>query len=237
MKKRLGVIGGMGAKAGADFVSRIADRTVANSDAEHIDVVLLNRTSVPDRTIAIRDGTFYEKVQPALLQCVRELETLNVGNIVIACNTAHYGIQELQSQTKVQIINILDEAAKRVKELSTSTRPRVGIMATDGTLGSGVYHSALEAHGLTPVSPSAEIQKQIMHIIYDQVKKSGTLDVKLFAEVCTSFIESEKLDFLLLGCTELSLFSSVMTIPDNYVDALEILAEVAIAKSGYQYKN
>lgn len=54
--KVLGVIGGMGPLATQVFYKRIIDRTEAACDQEHIDMIILNHASMPDRTAAIRTG-------------------------------------------------------------------------------------------------------------------------------------------------------------------------------------
>lgn len=55
--KTLGVIGGLGPMATAYFLRRIVEMTDAWTDQEHLDVIVLNRPSIPDRTAYILDRT------------------------------------------------------------------------------------------------------------------------------------------------------------------------------------
>lgn len=56
--KKLGIIGGMGPMATSMFFERIVSRTVAAKDQDHIDLVIFNHASMPDRTSAILSGDY-----------------------------------------------------------------------------------------------------------------------------------------------------------------------------------
>ena len=49
----LGVIGGLGPMATAYLLELITDMTDARTDQEHLDAIIFNRPSVPDRTAYI----------------------------------------------------------------------------------------------------------------------------------------------------------------------------------------
>ena len=56
MKKKLGVIGGMGPEATAYFYEEVIRHTKADCDQEHLDMTILSHASMPDRTKAIQSG-------------------------------------------------------------------------------------------------------------------------------------------------------------------------------------
>ena len=105
--KKLGIIGGMGPEATSFFYARITGRTKAASDQEHLDIVILSHASMPDRTHAILTGD-KSAVLEAAMQDIRALEMLGVENIAIPCNTFHYFLEDLQKETKIPIINMLE---------------------------------------------------------------------------------------------------------------------------------
>ena len=59
MSKRLGILGGMGPAASAEFINRLIQQTPANCDQEHIPFVLWNEPRTPDRSTSMRDGNDY----------------------------------------------------------------------------------------------------------------------------------------------------------------------------------
>jgi aspartate/glutamate racemase len=54
--KKIGIIGGMGPAATLLFYEMIIDHTVAACDQEHIDMIVLNHATMPDRTRALLSG-------------------------------------------------------------------------------------------------------------------------------------------------------------------------------------
>jgi len=238
MKTRLGIIGGMGPKATVVFFNNIVDHTVAASDADHIDMVILNNTKIPDRTAGILSGNT-KPVFDELLSSVRQLESLGVDSITMLCNTAYYFVQELQQATKIPIISIIEETVKHIKERATLEHKGkevvVGVLATDGTVKTGTYRQMLEQYGLRYIFPDKELQAKVMHVIYDQVKKTSKGDIDDFNHLVE---EMERLgcDYIILGCTDLSWFSANYTLSSRCVDALGVLTRVCIERSGKEYK-
>ena len=54
--KILGILGGMGPLATQLFYRQIIERTEATCDQEHVDIILFNHASMPDRTTALVSG-------------------------------------------------------------------------------------------------------------------------------------------------------------------------------------
>ena len=105
MLKKLGVIGGMGPEATSFYYARVIARTKAESDQEHINMIILSHATMPDRTQAILTGNKLPFLK-AITQDARDLEMLGVENIAIPCNTSHYFLEDIQKSTSVPIINM-----------------------------------------------------------------------------------------------------------------------------------
>ena len=63
---KLGVIGGMGPLATVNFYQRVVLNTEAKCDNEHIDMIVLNHSTMPDRTKCIienRKAEFLEAIK------------------------------------------------------------------------------------------------------------------------------------------------------------------------------
>jgi aspartate racemase len=83
MKNVLGILGGMGPLASQLLYRRITEKTLADSDQDHIDLILLSHATMPDRTEAILSGDI-QVVCDLLLQDCRTLESLGCKGIVVA---------------------------------------------------------------------------------------------------------------------------------------------------------
>ena len=227
MKKTLGIIGGVGPLATMLIGEMIVRRTKAQKDQEHVHTIIDNDTSIPDRTAYILDNT-KENPVPYLQRDAKKLAEYGADVICIPCNTAHSFYEELQATTSVPVLHMIRETAKRAKALGAQ---RVGILATDGTLTTKVYQTALEEQGITPVVPNATIQQQVMAVIYDYVKAGRDVPKEVWAPIEQAMAECDR---IILGCTELSIVNKELKLGTCYIDSLIVLAESAITACGYE---
>lgn len=91
----IGILGGLGPMSSAYLYELITSRTAASSDQEHIDMIISSHASTPDRTAFIT-GKSGESPLPTMISDARRLEAYGADAIVIACNTAHYFIEEVR---------------------------------------------------------------------------------------------------------------------------------------------
>lgn len=233
MLKKLGVIGGMGPEATSFFYARIIARTKAASDQEHIDMVILSHATMPDRTQAILTG---EKAAflKAVTKDAKDLEKLGVSNIAIPCNTSHYFLKEIQAATKVPIINMVEESVRYVIEAHPDVK-KIGIMGTDGTIQAGTYHHACERRGIAAAVPHEEVQQDVMSLIYDDIKGGKTGDRAKFDRAYEDLMR-QGCDAVILACTEISVFKEYYPVPANCVDAMDVLVQESILRSGAELR-
>lgn len=230
----LGVLGGMGPQATNTFYQRIIDRTQAETDQEHLRVLIWSDAKIPDRTAGIL-GTpdQAEAVYAALLAGAKLLEGAGCTVLAIPCNTSHYFADRLQAQLKIPLIHMIRETVAAIQAMGKKT---VGILATDGTVQTGIYQKELTAAGLTPVTLPERLQKTVMSIIYDEIKKGETGSREKFGEV-DAWLRQAGCDCAILGCTELSVYRNLHSLPPYYIDAMEVLAQQAILRCGKQLRN
>lgn len=232
-KKKLGIIGGLGPAASAFFYQRITDHTEASCDQEHIDLILLSHATLPDRTACIESGDDQEIIR-LLREDVKTLEALGAANIAIPCNTSHFFLKKVQEVSSVPIINMIYESVQTAIHTYPNVK-RIGIMATDGTIDTGLYHKECEAVDVIPISPSPERQKDVMSLIYDDIKSGKEADVSKFERVMQEFRDRE-CDVVILACTELSVYAETHELPDICLDAMDVLVRKSIECSGALYK-
>jgi aspartate racemase len=228
----LGVLGGMGPQATNTFYQRIIDRTQAESDQEHLRVLIWSDAKIPDRTAGILGGR-EEEVFRHLLADAKLLEQMGATVLAIPCNTSHYFADRLQAQLNIPLINMIRET---VAAIQASGKKKVGILATDGTVRTGIYQDALTQAGLTPVTLPENLQKTVMSIIYDEIKRGETGSREKFGEI-DAYLRAQGCDCAILGCTELSVYRVLHSLPPYYIDAMEVLAEQAILRCGKELRN
>ena len=222
-RKILGVIGGLGPIATAYFMELVIKMTDASTDQQHLPMMVYNMPFIPDRTAYILDNS-KENPLPTMVEFGHRLQQQGADCIAIPCVTAHYFMEQLKKEISTPLINGVQETVAHLKEHGIE---KVGIMATDGTIHSGIFHRELEKQGLTPIAPSEEAQKCVMHLIFDNVKAGKKADMDRFA-VATEDLRRQGAQAIILGCTELSLIKRDHNIGAGFIDAMEVLAQQSV---------
>ena len=104
----LGVIGGMGPLASADFFRKLIDATPAACDDEHIPVLIHSVPQLPSRPAAILRGG--ASPLPALMKARDRLVAAGATMLAMPCNTAHHWHAELAANS-VPFPHIADAVA------------------------------------------------------------------------------------------------------------------------------
>ncbi|WP_264214254.1 aspartate/glutamate racemase family protein [Leisingera thetidis] len=204
---KVGVVGGVGPAATVDFLSKLVAGTDARRDQDHLKVLVEQNPQIPDRTENLLGGGTDPSI--ALYSTCKKLERGGADIIAIPCNTAHAYLDRIQRHLDIPIVSILTVTADHIRAAFPAVR-KVGILATSGTIQSGLYQEALEAAGLLPVVPDEAHQALVMEAIYGpQGVKAGRIS-GLCREQIVKAIEHLKAagaEAAILGCTELPLIA------------------------------
>ena len=205
MIKRLGILGGMGPAASAEFVSRLIKKTPATCDQEHTPFVLWNEPRIPDRSRAMQAGDNAPLLW--LLQGIQALKTVGCDQIVIPCNSAHFWYDDM-TKMGVPIIHIVDSIANQLRALHLENAT-IGIMGTQGTIEHGLYQTKLTQQGWTCIVPDRAEMDFFVQPAIDFIKAGKIAESQvLLMQVIHSLIDRGA-RAIVLGCTELPLSISI----------------------------
>ena len=229
MTKTIGIVGGMGPLATADLFTKIIRFTEAAKDQDHIHVLIDSNPAVPDRTAAILHGG--EDPTPTLLRSCKNLEAMGADLLVMACNTAHYFYDRLQPALHIPMLHMPRETARAAREQGYE---KVALLATDGTVQSGVYGQAFHQAGVEMLLPDPAGQKAVMSLIYDCVKAGlPRFDTGPVVDAIRR-LQAAGAQAMVLGCTELPLAFQQFRLSGNPLDPTQILARRAVEEAGGQ---
>lgn len=228
---RLGVIGGLGPMATAYYLELMIRMTDAGRDQEHPEIIVLNIPTIPDRTAYILGRSDESPLEP-MVELGKQLKSLGATVLATPCITAHYFHEMLQDGIGLPLIHGIRCTAQTLFDAGVR---KVGLMATDGTVQSGIFQRQVEELGMELVLPGEEGQRSVMALIYDQVKAGLEPDLTLFAAVRDE-LRTKGAQAVVLGCTELSLLKKGKDLGDGILDALEVLAKESVLACGKQVK-
>jgi len=224
---RAGVLGGMGPEAGVLLQQLIIRETPAATDQDHIEVVAYTNPHVPDRTESLKNdgGASY---LAAVIDSLKLLEGVGVDVLVIACNTAHARFAEIQASVTTPMIHIVELAKAEI----LAKDDMVGILATDGTIASGLF--AVPERSSAIITPPTKVQTRVMQIIRDIKAGLPSGDIVNRLEAIVLSMQAPGCARIVLGCTELSIYRErlVERFGDVFIDPMLLAARRIVDMAG-----
>jgi len=242
IKKRIGIVGGMGSYAGLDLLRKVYDVTPANGDEEHFPVTLISAPQKTTDRTQFLIGQSIVNPSIGILDIIGKLATQGANIIGIPCNTAHAKpiLNEVNKSLPagVTLVHLIESVIDHILTHYPQVK-QVGVLGTTGTIAANVYKDALAEKGLEAVHPSAEMQETyVMGAIYaeDFGIKAHSNPV---TERATNYLlqASDELiakgaEIIILGCTEIPLAIT----QERYkgypcIDATKVLAQQLVVQA------
>jgi len=218
----------MGPEATNKLCHDIVNQTPANKDQDHIPMIVFNNPKIPDRT----DSILYQGKNPLpeLVATAINLESAGAGFIIMSCNTAHYFIKDIQAHINIPILNMIKETVNFVKKNYPDVK-RVGLLATTGTIYSGLYADEFKASDIEVIVPSEKTQEEaVMEAIYGKkgIKAKYILTPRLILKEVAELLLSKGAEIIIMGCTEIALVLKQRKLGFVAIDPSKIIAKIAI---------
>ncbi len=235
----IGIMGGMGPDATVDAQVKLLDvykQNGAKKDQDYPNIIVSIASQTPDRTAHLVNPENQDPV-PAMVRSLQSLERAGAGTIFITCNTAHAFYDEVYAHKhpETNLVSMIKETAKSLESYDPE---KILLLATDGTLKTGVYTKRLGDKIMHPEIGS-DTQNLVMDIIYGEhgIKAGYTAtDARLekdqtpwakMQKILKEFPTAEK---VVLGCTELPL--AIGEKSDKFVDPVTLVINKVIEHSG-----
>lgn len=233
----VGVLGGMGPAATADFHHKIVAATPARRDQDHLPLLIRSMPQIPDRSASILGGS--PSPEPALIEHARALRDGGAAVIVIPCNTAHLWHEAVQAAVDIPVLHIVDPVLRALRSLQARDAAAtgdgagwpVGLLGTRATMVCGLYprraRSAGGADGMAWIDPLPEAQERYVDAGIHAVK-AGDLarGAQLLGYAAQGLIDRGA-RALVLACTEIPLVLHDLPVPT--LDATQLLAEATVS--------
>jgi aspartate racemase len=214
--KRLGVLGGMGPAAGAEFLVRLTQQTPAACDQEHIPVILWSDPTVPDRSTSLlnKDDLPWEYLRRG----IQGLKNADCDHIVIPCNTAHFWYDRLV-ELGVPITHIVDSVADelRAQEITGT----IGILGTRATMQLGLYSNRLNAQGWQCITPTSKEMEDYVQPGIDLIKANRPISANGMLMTAVRSLIKRGANAIVLGCTEIPL-----VIKDHHCETIPLINSI-----------
>jgi len=227
MSNFLGVLGGMGPLATADFLRKLVKKTPSATDQGHIPVLLYGDCTIPDRTANIVGAG--PSPLPKLLEGIRFLNDNGARAICIPCNSAHCWFDDMQAASKVPLLHIVRASAAQVRKKNASAKT-VGVMSTFGTHSMGIYRNTLIDMGYSVVTPTDQEFETLVTPGIAMMKANDWAGAENAYEKAATLISSRGAELIILGCTEIpfGMERQYRNNPSKFVDSNDALVDAVL---------
>ncbi len=122
---------------------------------------------------------------------------------LIATNTLHFVFEEVQKESPMPLISIIDATAEKIKKEGLHT---VGLLGTAFTMSQGFYRENLVDHDINTLVPTVEAQKYVDQVIHDELVNGKIIPEsrERFLKIIESLVDRGA-EGVILGCTEIPL--------------------------------
>ncbi|MGE3475630.1 MAG: aspartate/glutamate racemase family protein [Rhodospirillaceae bacterium] len=223
----LGVLGGMGPLATADFLRKLVKKTPADVDQKHIPVLLYGDCTTPDRTASVVGKG--PSPLPHLLAGIRFLSAQGARAICIPCNSAHCWYDEMQAASPVPVLHIVKASAEQVRRKSP-VASRVGVLSTFGTHRMGIYRDTLSAMGYEVVTPSDHEFETLISPAIAMNKANKWTEAEHLYDAAAQSLWDRGAEIVVLGCTEIpfGMERQYRANPSRFVDSNDALVDAVL---------
>jgi len=167
IKPVIGIIGGSGPEATINFqltlLKTMQEILKPTKDQDHYRVIIDNDPSIPDRSLSIINQP--QEIIDLYISKASKLEQQGANLILIACNTAHVFIKNIQKAISSNIVNIIEETVADFVEHNNSAK-NICILSTIGTFSAKIYQQEFLKYGVIVEELSAELIMKVHKAIY-----------------------------------------------------------------------
>ena len=227
----IGILGGMGTRAGLDFCNKLAVINRGKIDQNYPMFMLYNKSKIPNR---IKNLKKYNNVLKSLISGCKLLQKNKCRFIVMPCNTAHYWHKDLQKNIKIPILSMPKEVYMYAKK-TCKKNSKIGILCTEATISTKIYNKYFDKN-YELISPNNFLQKKSVNKAINLVKLGKVKDAEKVLRPAVKYLLKLKCKKIILGCTEIPIaifaYKSFKRVKESkiFIDPNLLLAQVSMKK-------
>ena len=201
--KKIGIIGGLGPEATVDYYKRIVRFFYDKNQELTVPEIIIYSVDIASLFKLVADQR-WDSLTKWLVEKIIALEKAGADFAVISANTPHIVFDQVQSQSPLPLISIVEATLESAKAKKFR---KLGLLGTKFTMQANFFGKRFIQDGIGVVVPN-EREQQIVH-----EKLMNEIELGIFTEatrqqilsVVMNMRERNDIDAVILGCTELPL--------------------------------
>lgn len=169
----------------------------------------------------------YEGLEHYLLKGFNNLAAGGADFAALTGITPHIVFQQIAKKSPIPVVSMIQTTCEYASKKSYN---KIGLLGTLPTMQGTFFQDPFKERGITVITPSPEEMVYINNKISNELEfgyiNSETVDK--FRKIAMRMIQAEKLDALVLGCTELPLIFDNIDVPVEKIDVMRIHIDALI---------
>ena len=224
-QKTLGIIGGMSWESTESYYRLINEGIKARLGNLHSADLLIHSVDFAPIEALQAQGA-WDEMGKVLANSGKRLQAAGAQGLLIATNTMHKVVDDVQAATNLPIIHIADVTAAAIKQQGLT---KVALLGTQFTMTEDFYKQRLIDAGLQVLIPETGARAEVHRIIYEELCQGQLLDSsRQYYQQVTENLADKGAKGVILGCTEIGLLIQQADSPIPVFDTTAIHAAAAV---------
>lgn len=176
----------------------------------------------------LADKGNWDPLRKTMIDAAERLKLGGADFIIICSNTMNSTADYVEKNVKIPVINIVDAVGEAVQKTKMKT---VALLATKFTMEQSFYRDKLEKkYGLKVVIPNNTEREYINDVIFNELCADKLYDESRdeYIRIIERLIKEEKVEGVILGCTEIPLLIKQKDVRVPVFDTTMIHSEAAV---------
>jgi aspartate racemase len=227
--KTIGIVGGIGPESTIEYYRRLIALYRQRTGDSNYPHIILNSINLTQMLGMISANQLTELAQ-FLLTHIESLARAGVDFALIAANAPHLVFPDIENQSPIPLISIVQAAADQARNLGLR---KLALLGAKFTMQASFYPDVFSRHGVSVAVPNPEEQDYIHEKYFGELVHGTVLAEtrQRLIHIVESMKSRDSIDGLIVGGTELSLIfrePEVCGLP--VLDTTQIHVEAAIAR-------
>ena len=218
--KKLGLIGGVGPEATIPYYHGIVYGVQKKMNQPYFPPLVIESLSCFE-VIRMSSENDRKGLTEYLLAGIRNLAAAGAEVGALACNTGHMVFDELQKQSPIPLVSIVETACAEAKRQGFK---KVGLFGTAATMEDDYFKTPFQKAGIAVTVPEAADRAYIADHILNELELGIVKEetAKAFIEIAEKMVREQGIEALVLGCTELPLLFNGRTLSIPTLDTMQL---------------
>lgn len=203
--KRLGILGGSGPRASAEFHRRLLQHAQTRwnciLDSDFPEIVHISR----DFGLSEKGVDNTERTLRLLVESATDLRNLGCQVLALPCNSLHELVPSLEQMATLPVVDIIRSTVEDVLRVAPENSTVV-VLSSESTQRQELYTKEFSRHARQLEKIPQEVQTQVTRLIAAVMQEGPSLRLEAELNALIRKVGSPQ-TIIVLGCTELSLLS------------------------------